>query len=87
MMIKIPDNKWKAFDIESLRVSGQRSMRNKIIKTKQGKEIVMKEGTEIDLDGASISLKDGGFSFQISGEENLKKLKELINFVLEIEIK
>ena len=87
MVITIPDDKWKSFDVESLRVSGYRSMRNKTIKTKIGKDTLMTEGPETDLDGANISFKDGSFSFKIGGEENLKKLKELINFVLEIEIK
>ena len=87
MIIKIPDDKWKSFNVESLRISGYKSMRNKTIKTKHGKQTVITEGPEIDLDGASISFKEGSFSFKVGGEENLKKLKELINFVLEIESK
>ena len=85
MLYMIPDDKWKDFKVESLRIRGYKSMRNKTIKTKHGKQIVITEGSEIDLDGASISFKDGSFSFEVGGEENLKKLKELINFVLEIE--
>ncbi len=87
MLQIIPDDRWKDFNIESLIVSGYKSMRNKTIRTKQGKDTIITEGSEIDLDGASISFKDGSFSFKIGGEENLKKLKELIDFVLEIKNK
>ena len=87
MVITIPDDKWKSFNVESLRISGYRSMRNKRVKRKEGGKNIITEGPEIDLDGASISFKEGNFSLNIGGEENLKKLKELINFVLEIEIK
>jgi len=39
MVITIPDDKWKSFNVESLRISGYRSMRNKRVKRKEGEKI------------------------------------------------
>ena len=86
MLQTIPKDMYKRFEIEGLDISGYKSTRNKMIKKKHGGKMSIMEGDEIDLDGANIIFKEnsGYFSFSISGEENLKKIRELINFVLEI---
>ena len=83
----IPKNMCKRLNIDSMEVTGYKSMRmdlnlSAMDQIRQAEEF---EEKDIDPDGAHIIFNEGKFKLEIHGKENLENLKNIIEFALKFE--
>ncbi len=87
MMMVIPKNMYKRIKIESMEVTGYKSMRMdlNLSAMDQIRPVEEFEEKDIDPDGAHIILDEGKCKIEINGKENIENLKNIIEFALKFE--
>lgn len=94
MFTRIPNDQYKRFELKDmldvpaeaqLTVTGYKSRTPQLIPDKKNKKCMIADHTIKDPDGAEICLCQGQFKLTITGVKNLTKLKEAIEFALEMD--
>lgn len=91
MLTTLPKNKYKEFKLEDtnvvpssdLTVTGYKSMTPLYERHPNEKTLIRKNG-QTDPEGAHIIFRHGEFCLSVKGVSNLTKIKEAIEFALEI---